>query len=253
MAAENVRAIIIDDEKDAIDLLLELLKDHPGTEVVATADNAEEAYRLILAHKPDLVFLDIQMPRETGLELAKRLSDLPERPAVIFVTAYDQFAISAIKNAALDYILKPVNRKELDEAIARFRKRKHQTDINKKLDDLVRQTLGYRKVKFNTRTGALILDPDEIVFCKAGGNYSEIFTASGKKELVSLNLGQVEKILPETVFVRISRFYIVNINFVSRIDRKNQNCEIGINGATYNLTLPKKNLNLLDRFLSEKK
>ncbi len=252
MAAEKIRAIIIDDEQDAIDLLLELMKDHPEAEVVATADSAGEAYRLILKHEPDLIFLDIQMPRETGLDLAEKLADLPRPPAIIFVTAHDQFAISAIKNAALDYILKPVNRKELDEAIARFKKRKHLTDLSKKLDKLVQQTVGYRKLKFNTRTGALVLDPEEIVFCKAGGNYSDIYTAKGKQELVSLNLGQVEKVLPDTVFFRISRFYIVNINYVSRIDRKNKICEIGVNGTTHKLSLPKKNLNLLDHILTEK-
>jgi len=95
-AAEKIRAIIIDDEKDAIDLLLELMKDHPEAEVVATADSAGEAYRLILKHEPDLIFLDIQMPRETGMDLAEKLAGLPHPPEIIFVTAYDQYAISAI-------------------------------------------------------------------------------------------------------------------------------------------------------------
>ncbi len=253
MAFEKIRTILIDDEKDATDLLKGLLADHPGTEVTATADNAEDAFRLIQEHEPDLIFLDIRMPQESGLDLAKKLQDLPHPPAIIFVTAYDQFAISAIKNAALDYILKPVSRQELDEALTRFNKKKQLTDVNKKLEKLIRNTLEFHKIKFNTRSGSLILDPEEIVFCKAVGNYSEIYTASGKVELVSMSLGQVEKLLPGTIFFRISRFYIINLNFVTRIDRKNKKCEIGINGSAYDLSLPRKKLNLLEQIMDGQK
>ena len=251
MSEEKIRTIIVDDEKDAVDLLLELLKKYPEVEVVSTACNAEEGYRNILEFHPDLIFLDIRMPRESGLELSVKLTGLPERPAIIFITAYDRVAISAIKNAALDYILKPVNRQELKEAIERFRKYRFQSNVNNKLEQLYARLTRPPKIKFNTRTGFLILDPADIVYCQADGNYTEVITVRGKKETITANLGYVVNNLPKDIFVRAGRSYAVNLNFIIRIDRKTRTCEVGLNGISYTLSLPKKNLSLLEKKLED--
>ena len=251
MGKEKIKTLLVDDEKNAIRLLQLLLKDYPEIEVVATADNALDAYMVILEEEPDLVFLDIQMPRETGLELSEKLKALPSCPAVIFVTAYDQFAISAIKNAALDYILKPVSRSDLKEAMDRFRHMKYQEEMNHKLNQFFAQLTYPPKLKFNTRTGFIMIDPEKIIFCKAEGNYTEIFTSEGKKEIITSNLGHLEKSLSPEFFYRISRFNIVNLNFITRINRKDRFCEVGVNGTTYKLPLPKNKIRELEDKLSE--
>ena len=251
MANSKIKTIIVDDEPDAIDLLKNLLKDFPEIDIVTTANSTFSAYKAVLEHQPDLLFLDIQMPMESGIELSERLCTLSIHPAIIFVTAYDKYAISAIKHAALDYILKPVNRSELKEAIFRFKTTKQQIKLAEKLDVLYAHFTHPTKLRVNTRTGFFIVDPSEIVYFQAEGNYTEIFTTQGKKELVSSNLGKIIETLPSDLFYRISRFNIVNLNFISRLDRKSKSCEIGINGTTFNLSIPKNQIKELDILLSK--
>jgi len=250
MANELIKTVLVDDEKDAIDLLAQLLNDFPEIRVVGTAYDARQAYQLITQKEPDLVFLDIQMPRETGLDLAEKIKDLPKCPAIIFVTAYDQYAISAIKQAALDYVLKPVDRSKLKEAITRYKNLKKQKTINERIEDLFNNLVYPRKLKFSTRAGFLMLDPEEVIYCHAEGNYTEIYTAKGEKEIVTTNLGKLEKTLPENIFYRMSRFHIVNIHFIKRIDRKKQLCELGVNGTLHSLSIPKNKIKELETRLT---
>lgn len=250
MSSAVYKAILVDDETDAIDLLSELLKEYPEIDVVDTVLDTRQAYQAILKHEPDLVFLDIRMPRETGLELSEKLKTLPSSPAVIFVTAYDQFAISAIKQAALDYIMKPVDRTKLREAIVRFKQMKRQKETGEKLEELFSRFLHSPKIKFNTRTGFTMLNPSEIIYCQAEGNYSEIHTAKGEREVVTTSLGNIEKTLPREIFFRISRSHIVNTSFIIRVDRKSRSCELGVNGNVFNLTIPKNKIRELEKRLS---
>ena len=250
MANEFIKTVLVDDEKDAIDLLAQLLQDFPEIRVVGTAFDSRDAYKLILNEEPDLVFLDIQLPRETGLDLAEKLKDLTQCPAIIFVTAYDQYAISAIKQAALDYILKPVDRTKLKEAITRYKTLKKQRGISDSLEDLFNNLLYPHKLKFSTRTGFLMLDPEDVIYCHAEGNYTEIYTVKGEKEIVTTNLGKLERSLPKNIFYRMSRFHIVNTNFIRRVDRKNQLCELGLNGTLHTLPIPRNKIRELEARLS---
>ncbi len=250
MAAKAFKTILIDDEIDAINLLKELLKDYPEIEIVAAVRDAREAYKAILKHEPDLIFLDIRMPRESGLELSEKIMALSSPPAIIFVTAYDQFAVSAIKQAALDYILKPVDREKLRETIARFKQKQQQEDFGKKIEHFFSQYLHPHKMKFNTRSGFIIINPADIIYCQAEGNYTEIFMINGEREVITTNLGKIEKDLPDSSFYRVSRSHIVNINYILRVDRKNRFCGIGINGTIYNLTLPAHKIRELEKKLA---
>jgi DNA-binding LytR/AlgR family response regulator len=251
MASHRIKTIIVDDEPDAIELLTKLLKDFPEIKIIATANSASSAYKAVLKHEPDLLFLDIQMPMENGIELSEKLRALSIHPAIIFVTAYDKFAISAIRQAAFDYILKPVNRDELTEIVLRFINSQQQIKLEEKLDYLYAHLTHPHKLRFNTRTGFIMIDPSDIIYCKAEGNYTEIYTQTGKRELITQNLGYLEQSLSSTLFYRISRFNIVNLNFISRIDRKTKSCEIGINGTTFKLPIPKKQMKELDILLSK--
>ncbi len=251
MSQELIRAVIIDDEQDAIDLLKELLKEHREVEVVATAIDSEQGYRAILEHHPDLVFLDIQMPRENGLQLAGRLPDLPDRPAIIFVTAYDQFAISAIKKAALDYILKPVGRRDLEEALSRYQHYRYRTFVSSKLEELIDRISHPQRIKFNTRSGFVVIDPDDILFCIAEGNYTEVILTSGKSEMVTHSLGSMEAILPSAIFFRSSRSHLINIRYILRLERKNRTCELGANGFTHTLIIPRLRMATLEKIMGQ--
>jgi DNA-binding LytR/AlgR family response regulator len=251
MTNHRIKTIIADDEPDAVELLKKLLKDFSEIKIIATTNSASSAYKAVLKHEPDLLFLDIQMPMGNGIELSEKLRKLSIHPAIIFVTAYDKYAISAIRQAAFDYILKPVNRDELKEVVLRFINSQQYIKLEEKLDHLYAHITYPHKLRFNTRTGFIMIDPSDIIYCKAEGNYTEIYTQTGKRELITQNLGYLEQSLSPTLFYRISRFNIVNLNFISRIDRKTKSCEIGINGTTFKLPIPKKQMKELDMLLSK--
>lgn len=246
---KHIKTIIIDDEPDAINLLKDLLADIEEIEVLATAENVNKAYQVIIEHEPDLLFLDIQMPEQSGFELVKKLKSENIHLTIIFVTAYNKFAIQAIKHAAFDFLLKPIDRNELTEAIQRFKDEKQSKSIPEKLDRLLSKLEQPNKIRFNTRTGYLLIAPEEIVYCESDGNYSVIHLTSGKKEIITCNLQGMEEKLPEENFFRISWFNIINLKYLARVDRKKKICELSANDALYQVHIPKKQIKELEKMI----
>jgi two-component system LytT family response regulator len=206
-----MKALIVDDERLAREELKSLLKENNKVEVVGECSNAEEAKASILTLKPDLIFLDIQMPGKDGFEM---LEELPHSPNVIFVTAYDEYAIKAFEYNALDYLLKPVETERLGEAIA-------------KLSEVV-------KMEQEQESEKGVLSINDQVFVKDGekcwfvrlkdvrlfesiGNYVRIYF-DGNKPLILKSLNSLEQRLDQRVFFRANRKYIINLNRVERIE-----------------------------------
>lgn len=237
----KIKTILVDDEKRAITILKGLLDDFEEVEVVGAARSVDEAVPLVLDHKPDLVFLDVQMPGKRGFQLLHELKDYDLLPSVIFVTAYDEYAISAIRHAAFDYLLKPVDPAELKKAIYRFR-----TQEGKK-----RTIPDFRphKIKFPLRSRTVFLEPQEIIFVQAEGNYSELFLTENRKQMVSLYLSDVLEKLPSECFLRISRSHAINLNYLSALDRKKRLCTLKAEEKEYVLKVPVKYLKILDEGL----
>jgi two-component system, LytTR family, response regulator len=209
-----MRAIIIDDERLARAELKKLLQDFPEVEVVDEAANAEEGISKIEAQRPDLIFLDIQMPGKTGFDM---LSDLEKTPQVIFTTAYDEFALKAFEVNALDYLLKPVEPKRLADAIQKL----HFID-NKEIRPLTEHTnnsiLGENDqvfVKDGERCWFVKLN--EIRLFESVGNYAKVFFA-GNKPLILKSLNALEERLDEKFFFRANRKHIVNLRMIEKIE-----------------------------------
>jgi len=245
----NIDILIVDDEEEVRDLLQIMLRSYPGSRVIGQAENVESAIRLSRELKPNLVLLDIQMPFQDGFDYLNGIRELNLHPGIIFVTAYENYAIKAIRNAAFDYILKPVNKIELFHALDRFKEslaRKNHGEISELIDLLNKSKPG--KLRMNTRNGFFFVDPQEIVYCEADGNYSHIWLSNGKKEISTLNLGNMEKMFNREVFLRISRSYIVNMDYVTRVDRKSNICELEIGDISFKLKVPGQNLKILDDF-----
>lgn len=206
---KKLRAIIVDDERLARNDLRSLLSEYKEIEVVAEADNVDKAIESIAKHDPDIIFLDIQMPGKSGFNL---LEQIDVKARVIFVTAFDEYAIRAFEVDAIDYLLKPVNPERLKNTIERL---EHEgldrTESRKKLqyDDTIFLTINahLKFMRINT-----------IVFIQAAGDYSEITTNDGKKGLAQKSLTEWEHRLPEKYFCRIHRSTIVNLDYVNRID-----------------------------------
>lgn len=237
--------IIIDDELSAHDLLRELLSDMPWVTILGEAASVDEALPLILTERPDVLLLDIQMPRKDGFVLVENLLQHGVNVGVIFVTAYEKYAIRAIRASAFDYLLKPVKKMELEASLQKFSEKMQTNRMGERFSQLINQLNEKKKLKFRHRTGFTMIDPDEVLFCRADSNYTVIELDSGKRMTVSINLGKVEEMLPPLCFSRISRSVIVNLHHLAAVDRKKMTCEI-VNLTSHTLHVSKNQLKELE-------
>jgi two-component system LytT family response regulator len=215
----STTCIIVDDEKLARDLLREYLENFPDIQLVAECEQGTDAVDKIDKLKPDIVFLDVQMPGMTGFDV---LEDIEHEPYVIFCTAYDQYAIKAFEKNAVDYLLKPLDEERFRLSVNRALKRKsaeHGT-----LEDLLNSIRLERKGPFDThifvqKSEKLFnLPVEEIVYLEASGDYT-IITTKGDQFVSSSGIGKLEEILNPEVFIRVHRSTIVNVNFLKEIER----------------------------------
>jgi two-component system, LytTR family, response regulator len=209
-----IKALIIDDESRAVNLLkMTIEKNFPGKFLVDTSLDPEEGLAKIQSFKPHLLFLDIEMPLLSGFDLLAATPEIDFK--VIFTTAYDQYAIRAIRYNALDYLLKPINPKELGEAISRFIKQK---DENKEVYGQQLENLFSNKEKnlaITTYDGVIFLEIDKIIRCEADLNYTKFILTDNKHFLSSKTLKEYEDLLAiHANFMRVHRSHLVNLDYI---------------------------------------
>ncbi len=241
---EKIKTIIVDDEPEARDVLANLLADFSDLEVLSKDTSVDEALQSVQKHQPDLIFLDIQMPGKDGFELVRKLKGGSTIPTVIFITAYDQFAIEAIRHAAFDYLLKPVDIDELKASIQRYKDQVRDHAPLSRIENLL-QALQEEKIRFSTRSGTLYLNPSDIVYCQAGGNYSDLHLADGEQQTVTMNIGRLEELLPPARFSKINRSVIVNRQYLSEIRRKERVCTLKTKAGEISLGISPRYIQLL--------
>jgi two-component system LytT family response regulator len=208
----KLRAMLVDDERLARVNLRSLLQQHPEIEIVGEAVSCKSAIELIELHKPQLIFLDIQLGGETGFDLLEKIDNSIK---IIFVTAYDEYAIRAFEVNAVDYLLKPVNPERLKQSVEKLIKKE---DVQRS----VAKSYEYSDciyVQINNYTSRFI-KISLISFIEPVGNYSKIVTSDGKYCLVLKTLKLWQEELPDKNFVRIHRSCIINIEHVDRIEKK---------------------------------
>lgn len=203
-----IRTILIDDEYLAIAELTHMLQTYPEIEIIDQAQDGNTALEQIRKHQPDLIFLDISMPEKDGFEL---LADLDEAPMVVFVTAYDQYAIKAFEVNALDYLLKPVNKERLKEVVQKIK-----GQIAKRNTDEDRVSI-HKKIFIKDGDRCFFLALQEIEMLESAGNYVKVIYKN-QKPLLHRSLNYMETKLPEDHFFRANRQHIVNINFIKNVD-----------------------------------
>ena len=212
-----MRAIIVDDEQANIENLQALLLRHcPAVNVIASAENNETAARLINLHQPDLLFLDIQLKNDSGFNLLKML---PVKSfEVIFVTAFDHYGIQAIKFAALDYLLKPVDIDELTEAVAKAEVKLKNKQNNKQVEFLLSSLKNDDpfplKIALPQQKEIRYVPVNTIVRCEADNTYTFFFLNNGDKILVSRSLKEYADMLQLNGFLRTHQTHLVNVNYV---------------------------------------
>jgi two-component system LytT family response regulator len=236
-----IRAVIVDDEAKAVVALKNLIKKYcTGIHVVGSANNIADAESVIMETVPDVVFLDIEMPGGDGFKLLDNMKSISFE--VIFTTAYDQHALKAIKYAALDYLLKPIDLGELKSAVNKLKMREtikiDKQRIELLIHNLSNNTGNFQKIAIPSSSGIKFLHINEIVYLQSSGSYTEIFTLYQEQKTVSSrNLKHYEDILPSNHFIKTHRQYIVNKSYVQEF--KNDKLLL-INNVEVDVSLRKK-------------
>jgi len=244
-----LRTILVDDEMNALEALEWKLNRYIDTvEIISKCNTPAEAIQRIEKEKPDLVFLDIEMPEMDGFTLLKRLSyrdfDL------IFTTAHDEFALKAIKVSAIDYLLKPIDKDELITAISKVNTARKGNKLEDKLESLFTNLSTNKLDKINISADGKIylLEKNDVVMLKSDKSYTTLFLESGKEILVSKTLKEVEKKFDYPEFFRVHNSYLINMNHVKEFLRSMGGELIMSNGMSASISRNKK-AELLDRLL----
>lgn len=220
-----MKAILVDDEKHALTTLTyELKQNCPDIKVIGQFFNPIESIEAINNLKPDIVFLDIEMPGINGIDLVSRLEvrDL----AIIYTTAYDAFALKAFKASAVDYLLKPIDPEELIAAVKKVQKLHFDDDISQKLIEAHLKNLDNpmrNRIPIPTSEGFEFIHSDDIIRCESDSNYTNIYLIGGRKIVVTKTLKDTELLFPEHAFIRIHHSHLINLNHVKKYVKTNGN------------------------------
>lgn len=215
---ETLSCIIVDDEANNLQLIKALLgKYFPALHIIAAIENPQEAIELINKQKPHLIYLDIEMPQMTGFELLKMVNY--ESSEVIFITAYNQYALEAFDAHAVGYITKPVNIEKFKTATQKAIEKKQSAVTPLNLQQIQSLLVAVKQetmqIALPTAQGILFVKPDEIVHLESNGNYTKFYFTNRKDILISRQLGEYEKSLPTDNFIRVHDKYIINLTHIT--------------------------------------
>ncbi|WP_044399260.1 LytTR family DNA-binding domain-containing protein [Lacinutrix sp. Hel_I_90] len=240
-----LRAIIVDDEQLSIDSLKWELSTHfSEIEVVFSTKSSNEAIKAINVFQPNLLFIDIQMPDMDGFQLLNQLEfrDFD----IIFITAFDRYAIKALKVNATDYLLKPIDKEELGIAIKKVIKHQKEETLGENLKEILRNTrsnndVKHSKIALHMEKKIILVEQKEILYCKSQGSYTYVFMHNGPKHLISKNLKQLFLSLDHNEFFRIHQSYLVNRKYIVEYYRGDGGEIILTNGKNLPVSRSKKN------------
>jgi two-component system LytT family response regulator len=217
-----MNAVLIDDEAAVRNAIRSLLAEKfPDIKILATAGSIAEGYEAIINNKPDLVFLDIELPDGTGFDLLKKFRQVPFK--IIFVTGHQEYALDAIKVSALDYVLKPVDAEELSCAVEKARDIISQTEQQLKLQALSENLQSKKMLKriiLHTSDHLQLVSVSDIVHAEADSNYTSFSLSDGKRILVSRTIKEFENLLSGSGMIRVHQSHLVNINYIDRFVKK---------------------------------
>lgn len=243
-----LKAVIIDDEPDCVKLLALQLKMYcPKVQVLAECTSSETGLIRIKELQPDIVFLDIEMPVMNGFQLLEKLGNI--NFSLIFVTAYDQFAVKAFRFNALDYLLKPIDGKDLKVAVEKALQQKPSLEQLK----LMKQQLNVGekhfpdKIALPFQNGVIFTEIKNILYCESENNYTRFYVVEGRNYLVSKTLGDIQEILEERNFLRVHRQFLVNLDHIKKYVRGEGNYLILTNEINIPVARNKKE-KLIERF-----
>lgn len=236
-------AIIIDDETNSRNALRQKITKHcNNVMIIADCENGEEGIEKIETQKPDIIFLDIEMPRMNGFTMLQQIKN--KNFEVIFITAYDHYAIKAIKFSALDYLLKPVEVEDLKAAVEKVTQKRKQLDGNKRLELLLQNFLeektAHQRIAISSMEGLQFVTTNDIIYLEANSNYTSFYLADNRKITATKTLKDFEEILPASMFIRIHHSYLINKNGIEKYIKGEGGQVVMKNGVTLDVARRKK-------------
>lgn len=229
--------VIIDDESDAGILLKNLLEDYKAIHVEAVLTDSLQAINEVIMAQVPLVFADIEMPEITGLEFLKQVKQYSPQTQVVFVTAYENYALEALQNNAFDFLCKPVSRDELRRVVHKFIALQNANSNG---------SIAQNRVLIKSLEGHHYLSAEEVVYLEADSNYTHLVLNSEKKILSSINLGRIHEMFPAEQFVRISRKHVINRNYLSFMNFSKKYCVLSCGTVDYRLDVSVKMKDIKD-------
>ncbi|HET9057310.1 MAG TPA: LytTR family DNA-binding domain-containing protein [Chitinophagaceae bacterium] len=252
----NTSCIIIDDESRNVKLLEALIREYfPSLTIAAAETNPKKGLQQIEECKPQLIFLDIEMPQLTGFDILKKMEPLLFE--VIFVTAYNDYAVEAFDYHAIGYLTKPINTEKFIATVTSALQRIEQKNFNKQLASVLENTSKQdkqQKIPLSTSHGLLFVKLDDIIYCESNGNYTEFYLTGNKHNLVTRQIGEYEKLLPNPEFIRIHDRYIINLSHITEYIKGSGGEVIMENGKTLPVATRRKEefLSRFDKWLRRK-
>lgn len=239
-----IKAIIVDDEPNCCEIMATLLERYcPQVKVADICYSGQAALNSIVELRPDIVFLDIEMPQMNGFEMLEKLQSVNFK--LIFTTSYDQYAIKAIRFSALDYLLKPIDREELQNAVKKALQEMG-NPVPQQLEVLLQKFSkignGSQKIALPTMEGLLMINVGDIISCASDRNYTTLFLKEKKKLLISRPLKEMEELLEEHDFLRVHHSYLVNFKEIDRYIRGEGGYLIMSDGSSVDISRSKKDL-----------
>lgn len=238
----KLKCIIIDDEIDHIEILAGFLKEYPEIESIIKVNDPFQASSRILETEPELIFLDIDMPGKNGFDILDEIKENDKfKGKIIFTTGFNEFAIKAFEYAAFDYVLKPVDPDRLAQSMNRFINSldNYLTNDFKKLQETL------SKKAFKSQSGIIFIDPNELIYARADGNYTDLVMVNGRRETVTLLISKFEKELDSSLFFRSHRSYLINLKKLARINTRKRQCTLIHKDKEFVLEVSKEKIGLL--------
>lgn len=239
-------ALVIDDDPTVRNILEKFLETDGRVNVYEGLESVVNALEIIEKLDPDVIFLDINMPYEDGLQFGARLRQTDNNSLLVFCTAFRNYAIDAFELKPFDFLVKPFGIVEItrliDKLADEFNKR---NNFSKKIWS--KENFG--KYKFKTATGYVFMKPQEVMFVRCIGNNSELITSQGKTIKLLPNVSEIQEFIDNTQFFKVNRSSIINIDYITSVDRKNKSCRIKSGSFEYEFFLTTKSLNELENLL----
>ncbi len=237
---DKLKAIIADDEFDALEILSNLLVDSGKVDVIATLSDPLKIESLVQKHHPDILFLDIEMPLQNGMAVLRNIREYNQELLVVFTTAHEKYISEAIKLNVFSYLQKPIDRQELKKLIDKMDCLRMQGNLNKV----------NTKIKLPISDGYVFIKTEELFLLEAEGNYTRIKTINGDVFVSSYNMGRLYERLDSSKFYRINRACILNAQYIYKINKKKQLCNARLNGNEHEFELSKSFLIQFNKYFN---